>query len=309
MISLVVPVYNEQEAIPLFYRAVRGKLAALDVPVEVLFIDDGSTDKSLALIEALAAADPLVRYLSFSRNFGKEAALFAGLEHCQGEAAIPMDVDLQDPVELIPEMIAKWRQGAEVVLTKRRSRKGDSLCTRSAAKLFYWLHSGIAEAPIEENTGDFRLMDRKVVEALKRLPERTLFMRGLFAWLGFKQDVITYTRPVRVAGQSNYHGWKLWNPALEGLISRSAWPLRVWAYAGALMALLSFAYAAFMMLDAIARGNPVPGYSALMAAILFLGGVQLIGIGVLGEYLGRIYHETKQRPRFIIRKSNVEGAQ
>jgi glycosyltransferase involved in cell wall biosynthesis len=307
MISLVVPVYNEEEAIPLFYREARAKLAALDMPVELLFIDDGSTDTSLTLIEALAAADPLVRYLSFSRNFGKEAALSAGLDHCRGEAAIPMDVDLQHPVDLIPEMIAKWRQGAEIVLAKRLSRQGDSFCRRNAARLFYRLHKRIAEAPMEEDTGDFRLMDRKVVEALKRLPERRLFMKGAFSWVGFTRDMVAYTRPPRVAGRSKYCGRQLWNLALEGLTSFSTWPLRVWTYAGVATALLAFAYAAFVILDAVLRGNPLPGYSSLMAAILFLGGVQLIGIGVLGEYLGRIYHETKQRPRFIIRKSNVEN--
>jgi hypothetical protein len=204
-------------------------------------------------------------------------------------------------------MIAKWRQGAEIVLAKRLSRQGDSFCRRNAAKLFYRLHNRIADAPMEEDTGDFRLMDRKVVEAVKRLPERRLFMKGAFSWVGFTRDMVAYTRPVRVAGQSKYCGRQLWNLALEGLTSFSTRPLRVWAYAGVATALLAFAYAAFVILDAILRGNPLPGYSSLMAAILFLGGVQLIGIGVLGEYLGRIYHETKQRPRFIIRKSNVEG--
>jgi len=307
MISLIVPVYNEQEAIPPFYQEVRGKLAALDIPVELLFVDDGSRDGSLALIEALAEADPLVSYLSFSRNFGKEAALFAGLEHCRGEAAIPMDVDLQDPVECIPDMIAKWRQGAELVPAKRVNRQSDSFRKRHAARLFYRLYNTIAENPIEEDTGDFMLMDRKVVDALKRLPERTLFMKGLFSWVGFKRELVSYARPPRVAGHSKFRGWTLWSLALDGITSFSTWPLRAWTCIGAVIALFSFAYAAFMILEAILRGNPVLGYPSLMATVLFLGGVQLIGIGVLGEYLGRIYHETKQRPRFIIRTSKLGG--
>lgn len=305
MITLIVPIYNEQDAIPLFYREVRGKLDLLDVPVEVLFIDDGSRDGSLAIIEALAANDPLVRYVSFSRNFGKEAALFAGLEHCRGEAIIPIDVDLQHPVELISEMLAKWRGGAEVVLAKRMSRGNDSFCRRTPTNLFYWLHNRIAEVPIEENTSDFSLIDRKVVDALKQLPERSLFMKGVFSWIGFKRDIVTYTVSSRIAGQSKFSLWKLWNLALNGLTSFSTWPLRIWTYVGGLIALCSVSYAIYMTLDKILRGNPVPGYPSLMATILFLGGVQLIGIGVLGEYLGRVYHETKQRPRFIIRKSNI----
>jgi len=307
MITLIVPVYNEQDAIPLFYREIRSKLLVLDISVEVLFVDDGSRDDSLARIEVLAEEDPLVSYVSFSRNFGKEAALFAGLELCRGEAVIPIDVDLQDPVELIPEMIAKWKQGAEVVLAKRANRKSDSFCKRHSAGLFYWLHNKLAEDPIEENAGDFRLMDRKVVDALKQLPERNLFIKGMLSWVGFRCDIVTYTRPSRVAGQSQFNGWRLWSLALDGITSFSNWPLRIWTYIGALIALLSFTYAAFLMLDKIMRGNPVPGYPSLMVTILFLGGIQLIGIGVLGEYLGRIFRETKQRPRYIIRKNNLSS--
>jgi len=309
MITLIAPVYNEQDTIPLFYREVRSKLLSLDVPVEVLFVDDGSRDDSLARIEALAAEDPLVSYVSFSRNFGKEAALLAGLELCRGEAVIPIDVDLQDPVELIPEMIAKWKQGAEVVLAKRVNRESDVFFKRHSAGLFYWLHNKIAEDPIEKNTGDFRLMDRKVVDALRSLPERNLFIKGLLSWVGFRRDIVTYTRPLRVAGQSKFNAWRLWSLALDGITSFSTWPLRIWTYIGALIALLSFTYAAFLMLDKIMRGNPVPGYPSLMVTILFFGGIQLIGIGILGEYLGRIFRETKQRPRYIIRKSNFSSKQ
>lgn len=303
MISLIVPVYNEQAAIPVFYETVRARLVSLGHEVAVVFIDDGSTDGSLAAIEALAAADPLVGYVSFSRNFGKEAALFAGLECAGGDAVIPMDVDLQDPVDVVALLVAAWEAGAEVVLAKRRLRTADSGPKRFFAARFYSLHNKIADLPIEENVGDFRLLDRKVVEALKTLPERNLFMKGVFSWVGFSQAVVEYDRAPRVAGSSKFSGWKLWNFALEGITSFSTWPLRVWTYLGAAISLFSFAYAAWMIFEKIMWDNPVPGYPSLMVTILFLGGVQLIGIGVLGEYLGRVYHETKQRPRYIVKKS------
>lgn len=244
-------------------------------------------------------------YLSFSRNFGKEAALYAGLENARGDAVIPIDVDLQDPVDLIPAMIKKWEQGADIVLAKRINRQADSFLKRTSSRMFYKLHNAIAETPLEKNVGDFRLIDRKVVDELKKLPERNLFMKGIFSWVGFKKEIVTYERPPRIAGHSKFHGWKLWNLAIEGFTSFSTWPLRVWTYAGAMIALLAFIYAGWMILEKILWGNPVPGYPSLMVTILFLGGVQLIGIGVLGEYLGRIYSESKQRPRFIVKKSSL----
>lgn len=307
MITLIVPVYNEQDAIPLFYREVREQLAHIDHDVEILFIDDGSKDNSLKIIESLAEADSLVSYLSFSRNFGKEAALFAGIEYAKGDAVIPIDVDLQDPVNLIPDMIRLWRQGADTVLAKRESRTADSFFKRNSAKLFYRLHNQIADLPIEENVGDFRLMDKKVVLALRRLPERKLFMKGIFSWVGFNQEIVTYERPSRVAGKTKFRSWKLWNLALEGFTSFSTWPLRMWTYIGAGIASFALLYAAWMVLEKILWGNPVPGYPSLIVSVLFLGGVQLIGIGILGEYIGRIYYEAKQRPRFILKKANTSA--
>lgn len=305
MITIIVPVYNEQAAIPLFHDAVRSGISLHHHETAILFIDDGSTDASLVAIERLAAKDPLVSYISFSRNFGKEAALFAGLEHAEGDAVIPMDVDLQDPIDVIPELVARWEAGADVVLAKRRQRTADSMLKRNSAAMFYWLHNKIADSPIVANVGDFRLLDRKAVEALKTLPERKLFMKGIFSWVGFTQAVVEYDRAPRIAGKSKFTPWKLWNFALEGITSFSTWPLRVWTYVGAMISFFAFIYAIWMIVEKLMWGNPVPGYPSIMVAILFLGGIQLIGIGILGEYLGRIYHETKRRPRYIIKKSNI----
>jgi len=238
--------------------------------------------------------------VNFSRNFGKEAALFAGLEHASGEAVIPMDVDLQDPVEVVPQLIEKWRNGAEVVLAKRVDRTSDRFLKRKSAEWFYKLHNKISIPKIEENVGDFRLMSRRVVDAVKQLPERQLFMKGILSWVGFKTDIVEYARAERAAGVSKFNGWKLWNFAMEGITSFSTFPLRVWTYLGLLVAGLSFIFVAWMVMGKLLWGNPVPGYPSLMSAILFLGGVQLIGIGVLGEYVGRIYTEAKNRPRYIV---------
>ena len=302
IISLIVPVLNEEAAIPIFYDTVRKHPALCQYSIEIVFINDGSTDSTQKVIEQLAANDPLVAFMEFSRNFGKEPALFAGLEQATGDAVIPIDVDLQDPIEVIPQLLAAWQQGAEVVLAKRRCRKTDSFAKRKSAEIFYWLHNKIADFPIEPNVGDFRLLDRKIVEHIKTLPERKLFMKGVFSWVGFTEAIVLYDRAERVAGNTKFHGWKLWNLALEGITSFSTLPLRVWTYLGSGIALCSFAFAFWLILDKLFFDNPVPGYPSLMAAILFLGGVQLIGIGVLGEYVGRIYMETKRRPRYIARK-------
>lgn len=301
-VSLVVPVLNEEESIPLFFRAVRGSTWAADCQVEIVFVNDGSRDGTEAVIDGLAAADDDVVGIHFSRNFGKESALMAGLEAATGDVVVPIDVDLQDPVDLIPELIRKWRDGAEVVLAKRVDRSSDALWKRKSAEWFYRLHNRIASPALEENVGDFRLMDRRVVDALKLLPERKLFMKGLFAWVGFKTELVTYARPERVAGRSKFNGWKLWNLAIEGITSFSTLPLRLWSYLGLVVALFALVYAAFLVADKLLFGNDVPGYPSLMTAILFLGGVQLIGIGVLGEYVGRIYEESKQRPRYVVRR-------
>jgi len=301
-ISLVVPVYNEEDAIPVFYKTVRDFESLKQYTVEIIFINDGSKDATEAIINALAVSDPLVVPLSFTRNFGKEPALFAGLEHATGDAVIPIDVDLQDPVSIIPLLIEKWQDGADIVLAKRADRSTDGRLKRKTAEWFYSLHNKISNPKIEENVGDFRLMSRHVVENIKKMPERNLFMKGILSWVGGKTDVVEYVRAERVAGGSKFNSCKLWNLALEGITSFSTFPLRMWTYIGLIVAGLSFLYGAWMILDKMLFGNNVPGYPSILVSILFLGGVQLIGIGVLGEYIGRIYIECKNRPRYILKK-------
>lgn len=299
-ISLVVPVFNEEETIPIFYQAVRQELSQYQV--EIVFINDGSTDGTEAIINALSVSDSLVKPLSFTRNFGKEPALFAGLEHSTGDAVIPIDVDLQDPISVIPQLIEKWKQGADVVLAKRTDRSTDGHMKRKTAEWFYRLHNKISSPTIEENVGDFRLMSRNTVDHIKAMPERNLFMKGILSWVGGNVEVVEYSRAERVAGESKFNTWKLWNLALEGITSFSTFPLRMWTYIGLCVAGFSFIYGAWMIINTLAFGNLVRGYPSILVSILFLGGVQLIGIGVLGEYIGRIYFETKCRPRFIIKK-------
>ncbi|MBC3249796.1 bactoprenol glucosyl transferase [Serratia fonticola] len=301
-ISLVVPVFNEEEAIPLFYKSVREYKEFAEKDIEIVFVNDGSSDKTENIISALSLADEKIKVINFTRNFGKEPALFAGLEVSSGDVIIPIDVDLQDPIDVIPLLLNKWENGAEVVLAKRIDRQSDGRMKRKTAEWFYRIHNKISKPAIEENVGDFRLMSREVVDNIKLLPERNLFMKGILSWVGGKVDIVEYSRAQRVAGSSKFNGWKLWNLAIEGITSFSTFPLRVWAYIGFFVATLSFTYGAWMILDKLIWGNPVPGYSSIIVSILFLGGVQLIGIGVLGEYVGRIYIETKRRPRYIVKK-------
>ena len=300
-VSLIVPVFNEEQAVELFYRAVRRELTLDGVEFEIVFINDGSTDRTADQVTALAQADELVTLINFSRNFGKEPALFAGLEYATGDAVIPMDVDLQDPISVIPLLIEQWQKGADVVLAKRRNRNADGYLKRHSAALFYHLLNRISYTRIEENVGDFRLMDRKVVDVIRALPEHQLFMKGVLSWAGFNSVVVEYERARRVAGSSKFNGWKLWNLALEGVTSFSTVPLRLWTYVGGCVSIFAVLYAVYMVLDKVFFGNSVPGYPSLMTAILFLGGVQLIGIGILGEYIGRIYIEAKHRPRYVVK--------
>ncbi|AOE79440.1 bactoprenol glucosyl transferase [Pseudomonas lurida] len=301
-ISLVVPVFNEEDAIPIFYTEVRRQEQLQKYDVELIFVDDGSRDDTCSIVEELAASDNLVTLVRLSRNFGKEAALFAGLDYSSGDAVIPIDVDLQDPIAVVPLLIEKWLSGYDVVLAKRMDRTSDSFMKRASAEMFYRLHNKISNPRIEENVGDFRLMSRQVVEEIKMLPERHLFMKGLLSWVGFDTAIVEYARADRVAGTSKFNGWKLWNLALEGITSFSTIPLRMWTYLGMVVATFSLGYALWMVADKLIWGNAVPGYPSIMTAILFLGGVQLIGIGVLGEYIGRIYIETKKRPKYIVKK-------
>ncbi|MDU2406860.1 MAG: glycosyltransferase family 2 protein [Acinetobacter junii] len=300
-ISLIVPVYNEQETIEIFYHKIRSYIALNPYQLEIVFINDGSRDKTEEIINLLEKNDNLVQALSFTRNFGKEAALMAGLSYATGDAVVPIDVDLQDPIELIPDMIEEWKNGAEIVLAKRIDRLNDTWLKRVTASIFYRMHNKISYPVIEENVGDFRLLSRNIVEKILLLSEKNLFMKGIFSWVGGTTVTLEYKREIRSAGKTKFNGWKLWNLALEGITSFSTLPLRIWTYIGLLIATLSFLYGAWMILQTLIWGNPVKGYPSLLVSILFLGGVQLIGIGVLGEYLGRVYIEVKNRPRYLLK--------
>ena len=303
-ISLVVPVYNEQETIEIFYHKIRAYNLLMPYDIEIIFINDGSCDQTEKIIHQLGQNDGLIQALSFTRNFGKEAALMAGLNYATGEAIIPIDVDLQDPIELIPQMIDEWKNGAEIVLAKRTDRLNDTWLKRTTASIFYRLHNKISYPEIEENVGDFRLLSREIVQQILQLSEKNLFMKGVFSWVGGETVTLEYKREVRSAGHTKFNGWKLWNLALEGVTGFSTFPLRIWTYIGLLIATFSFLYGLWMILQTLIWGNPVKGYPSLMVSILFLGGVQLIGIGVLGEYLGRVYIEVKNRPRYLLKNKS-----
>lgn len=303
LLSIIAPVKNEEEAILPFIERVGAILddVARQDGWEILFVDDGSTDSTLAAIVAANMRDPRVRAISLSRNFGKEAALSAGLDHARGSAVIPMDVDMQDPPEVLPEMIAKWRDGYEMVFGVRRCRESDGFAKRVTAGLYYRAHNWVSSDKIPENVGDFRLMDRKVVDVIRKMPERNRFMKGLFAWAGFRQAAVEYDRAEREHGTTKFNYWKLWTLALDGITSASTVPLRIWSYVGALIAMFAIGFAGWLAIETMIFGNPVPGYASLMTSVLFLGGIQLISLGVLGEYVGRILTETKQRPLYVVR--------
>ena len=300
LISVVAPFYNEELVIDEFFPAVIDVLRATGLEWEIVCVDDGSRDSSLERLLAAARINPAVKVLELSRNFGKEAALTAGMEASTGDVVILIDADLQDPPALIDQMLEKWREGYDVVYGVRQSRDNDSPGKRITAGVFYRVFNRLAPTPVPANAGDFRLMDRRVVDRVRELPERTRFMKGLFAWVGFKSTAVTYDRPGRTAGQSTWGYWKLWNFALDGLTSFSTMPLRVWTYVGLTVSLLSFLYASFLVFRTLVVGVDLPGYASLMVVILFLGGIQLISLGVIGEYLGRVFIEVKQRPVYLV---------
>lgn len=302
MISIVVPFFNEEQVIPHFFARITPILESLQRPYEIVCVNDGSRDATLAALIRYAQNQPNIVVIDLSRNFGKEAALTAGLDHAKGEAVIPIDCDLQDPPELIPRMVAMWTKGAEVVLARRIDRSSDSWLKRTSAALFYKFHNKMSSPPLPENVGDYRLMDRTVINAIRSLPESRRFMKGLFAWAGFHAEVIDYERTARTAGSSKFNGWKLWNFAIEGITSFSTAPLKAFLYIGILVAIPSLLYAIYIMVKTIIFGVQLPGYASILVSILFLGGVQLIGIGVLGEYVGRAYIEAKRRPIYVVRK-------
>jgi len=300
--------HNEEAALAPFFDRLLPALEALGETFEIVCINDGSRDGTLEWLRELQKSEPRLRVIDLSRNFGKEAALTCGIDHARGDAVIPIDADLQDPPEVIGEMVRTWRLGFDVVLAQRADRSSDHFLKRKMAEWFYRLHNAISEPPIPANLGDFRLMDRRVVEALKLLPERRRFMKGLFAWVGFRQATIPYVREPRTAGESKFSGWRLWNFALEGITSFSSAPLRVWTYLGLAIALIAFAFGLFVIGRTLLFGRDLPGYASLITVVLFLGGVQLIGLGVLGEYIGRLYGEAKGRPIYIVREEYDDAA-
>lgn len=302
LLSLVVPFYNEEEGIDTFFAQTEASLDAIpDSTYEIVCVNDGSRDLTLKSLLRHSARNARIKVVDLSRNFGKEAALTAGIDVAVGDAVIPFDADLQDPPDAIIQLVERWREGFDVVIAKRLDRSSDSYAKRQSASLFYRLHNAIADIEIPENAGDFRLMSRSVVEALKQLPENRRFMKGLFAWVGGRTAVVEYARQPRAAGCSKFSGWKLWNFALEGITSFSTLPLRIWTYVGILTAFLSLIYAAYLVIRTLIEGTDVPGYASLITAVLFLGSMQLVGLGIVGEYIGRIYFESKRRPSYVIR--------
>lgn len=302
---VVVPVFNEGQVLADFHARLGAVLDGLPLDWRVLYVDDGSGDDSWTCIGALRRADPRVDGLRLSRNFGKELALTAGLDAVQGvaDALVVIDADLQDPPELIPELVARWREGYDVVYGRRLERAGESWLKRTTASAFYRVMRRLSHTSIPTDTGDFRLLSRRALEALCGLRERQRFMKGLFAWVGFQQCAVDYRREPRLAGRSKFSYWRLWNLALEGITSFSTAPLRVATYLGLLTALGAFAGGVWVLLKTLLWGDPVAGYPSLMLVMLMLGGVQLVALGILGEYLGRLYMEAKARPLYLIAES------
>ena len=300
LISIVTPCYNESETVVLFVDAMKEALKDADFEYEIVFVDDGSKDDTRALITNMAEASDDIRAIALSRNFGKEAALTAGLDHARGDCVVVIDADLQDPPELIVDFVARWREGYDVVYAAREDRQADTATKRVTAGSFYRLFNKISAIKIPENAGDYRLMDKRVVETIKTLPERSRFMKGLFAWAGYHAIAVPYVRPARAAGETKFNLWKLWNFAIDGFTSFSTAPLRVWTYIGSIVAGISALYAAFIVLQTLIVGRDVPGYASLLVAVLFFGSVQMISVGVLGEYIARLFVEVKRRPIYVV---------
>ncbi len=299
-LTVVVPAYNESEGLREFHARVSAVLDGLDLDTEVLYVDDGSRDDTWDIMCALRDADPRVSTLRLARNFGKELALTAGLDHVDADAAVVIDADLQDPPELIPTFVQHWREGYDVVYGTRASRAGETGFKKLTASGFYRVMEKLSSTPIPRDTGDFRLLSRRALDALGQVRERQRFMKGLFTWVGFRQLPVVYHRDPRHAGETKWNYWKLWNFAIEGITSFSGAPLKLATYFGLLTAVVAFAFGLWVLGKAVLFGDPVRGYPSLMVVVLFIGGAQLMALGVIGEYLGRLYVEAKQRPLYLI---------
>jgi glycosyltransferase involved in cell wall biosynthesis len=300
LLSVVIPVCNEAEVLPALQQRMLAVLDSLPMTAEIIYVNDGSSDDSLKLLEDFREADPRIAVLDLSRNFGKEIAMTAGLDHARGDAVVVIDSDLQDPPELIPRLLEKWQEGYDVVYATRTSRKGDSFLKKLTAYAFYRVMRIAGSVRLPSDTGDFRLLSRRAVNALRGLRERHRFMKGLFTWIGYRQTGIPYERDPRYAGQTKWQYWKLWNFALEGITSFTTAPLIIATYIGFITAISAFIFGLIIIYKTLVYGDPVAGYPSLMVVILFLGGIQLMSIGVIGEYLGRMFDESKQRPLYLV---------
>lgn len=307
LISIVIPVFNEEDCIFPIRESVGRVFSNINgCCYEIIFVDDGSTDSTLSKLIELKKTESNIKIIELSRNFGKENALTAGIDYASGDAIIIIDADLQDPPELINTFIEKWAQGADMVVGRRLDRSSDSFLKRLSAKLFYKFHNKISYVKMPENVGDFRLMDKSVVLALRGLNENQRFMKGLYSWVGFETVIVDYIRPARTQGVTKFSGWKLWNLALEDITSFSTTPLRMWTYVGLLGSFLSLSYAFFTFIKTIVYGIALPGYASLLIVVLFMGSLQLISVGLLGEYIGRTYMESKRRPSYLVKKAHDE---
>ena len=302
-LSVVIPFFNESPNVPPLFARLLRVLEGLGETWEVVCVNDGSRDDTLARLLEAAREWPAIKVVDLSRNFGKEAALSAGLAYASGRAVVPMDGDLQHPPELIPELLAKWREGFDMVLAMRETREHQDWFARFSSRAFYWLFRRLSEVPLPPEAGDFRLLDRRVVEALNRMPERNRFMKGIFAWVGFRQAAVPFVVEGRGGGGSKWGRLKLWRFALAGLTAFSNFPLRVWGLVGAAISALAFVYIAFRLVRTLLFGIDVPGYETLLGAVLFMGGMQLLTLGILGDYLGRVFDEVKGRPLYIVREA------
>jgi len=301
LLSVVVPAFNESPVLGEFHKRITEVMSATGMPYEIIYVDDGSTDDTVATLYRLRDLDETVAIIELSRNFGKEVALSAGLDHAAGDAVIIIDADLQDPPELIHEFLREWRNGYDIVYGRRTDREGESWLKVTTAKWFYRIINRLSKVEIPRDSGDFRLISRRALDALLSLRESHRYMKGLYAWVGFPQKEVLYLRQARAAGQTKWSYWRLWNFALEGITSFSDVPLKVSTYLGVLTSLLAFLYGIYFLLRTIFMGNPVPGYPSLILIVLFLGGVQLICLGIIGEYLARTYNESKSRALYFVK--------
>ncbi|MBL1208476.1 glycosyltransferase family 2 protein [Geminocystis sp. GBBB08] len=302
-LSLLIPCYNEEENLEKLFSHLQLVLNPLNLDYEIVCINDGSKDDTLQQLINYHRQDNRIKIINLSRNFGKEIAMSAGLDYTTGKVVIPIDAELQDPPELIIDLMAKWREGYDMVYAVRKSRQGESWLKKKTADYFYSIIGKISVIPIPPNTGDYRLLDEKVVKALRQLPEKNRFMKGLFSWVGYRQAAIYFERLPRYGGKSSFNYWKLWNFALDGITSFSSIPLKIWSYFGVFISLIALLYGLFLLLKTLIFGIDLPGYASTIVAILFLGGIQLITLGVMGEYIARIYEEVKGRPLYLIRET------